>query len=738
MNATKLKLSIFSFATLLLATTGLSQTGKVWTAITSISSLELNEENGKLTSKNSDLNSLFTQLNVNSITKAFPAAKSAALTNVYEISCTCDENDLLQEIARKSTLFLHPTLAPTYETLNVPNDYTTTFVNDYALNLINAQNAWDITRGDTSVVIAISDANYHLNHEELVGKYNYVSPNYNSDYSHGTAVATTVAGNTNNYLGKSSIGYNTRLQLRAMNYNELLEATYAGARVVNVSWTSGCYENTYSQLIIDEVYANGTVIVASAGNGGTCGGSSNLVYPSAHNHVISVSSVGPYDNHERYIGNPSSTHQHNYTVDLCAPGYDVALTIAPGNYITGNGTSFAAPYVSGTIGLMLAVNSCLTPDDIEYILKATAVNIDNMNPTYVGGLGAGRIDAGAAVLMASTFNKLNITSTKAVNCVDYSQSVSITVDGGLAPYTTVWSNQQEGMTLNNALDGIDYTAIVKDSVGCVGSFTTQFDELMPMTYASDIESVKCFGTNSGAIDLEMNGGSTDYTYQWNNGATNQDLISISAGTYSVIVTDGNGCELTESFEITSPVSLFGTITQTNGNLNQSASIDITVIGGVYPYTYNWNNGATTEDLTNIPAGFYEVEIADANGCLISKNAIVSLMQLVGNTNELGMEDNSTVYTAGSTQEVALGINEMNEGTVIVYPNPAANGLTTISWENMNVTTIAVYDVTGKLFKTINQVQNAQQVELNEMASGQYFVHMMTVSGNKIVKKVSFL
>ena len=736
MNATKLKLSIFSFATLFFATTGLSQTGKVWTTISSISSLELNNQNGTLTSKNSELNSLFTELNVNSITKAFPAAKSEALVNVYEISCACDENDLLQGIARKSTLFLNPTLAPTYESLEVPNDYSTVFSNDYALNLINAQGAWDITRGDTSVVIAISDANYHLGHEELVGKYNYVTPNYNSDYSHGTAVATTAAGNTNNYLGKSSIGYNSRLQLRAMNYNELLEATYSGARIVNVSWTSGCYTNSYAQAIVDEVFANGTVIVASAGNGSTCGGSSNLVYPAALNNVISVSSVGPNDNHERYIGNPASTHQHNTTVDICAPGYDVALTIAPGNYLTGNGTSFAAPYVSGTIALMLAANSCLTPDDIEFILKETAVNIDDLNPAYAGRLGAGRMDAGAAVLMASTFNKLNITSSKAVDCVDYSQSVSLTVDGGVAPYTTVWSNEQVGMTLNNASAGIVYTAIVKDSTGCVGSFSTQFDVLLPMTYTSDIESVKCYGTNTGAIDLEVNGGASNYTYLWNNGETSQDISSIATGTYNVTVTDENGCVLTETFNITSPSALVSSVNHVNGAFNQTTSIDVTVNGGAFPYSYSWNNGATTEDLVNIPAGFYEVEIVDANGCVSSENATITGTSLVGINNLLDKEININASSAIST--TTAGIEEMNQESVNVYPNPAANGRTTITWENMDVTTIVVYDVTGKMYKSMDQVQNAQQVELNETASGHYFIHLMTANGDKLVKKVSFI
>ena len=94
-------------------------------------------------------------------------------------------------------------------------------------------------------------------------------------------------------------------------YNEMLSATYSGAKVINCSWSSSCSYNGYAQQVIDEVYNNGSVIVASAGNGSTCGGASNLVYPASYNHVISVTSIGAMDNHERFMGNPSTTHQHN-------------------------------------------------------------------------------------------------------------------------------------------------------------------------------------------------------------------------------------------------------------------------------------------------------------------------------------------------------------------------------------------------------------------------------------------
>ncbi len=329
------------------------QTGTVWVTAKNAASLHLTVENGEVKTSHVGLENLIQQQGVTSIKKAFPASRRA-LSNVYELTCQCDANDLLAETAKLADIFETPEIAEAPSSLFTPNDYALAYANDYALELINAKGAWDVSRGKASVVIAITDVNYYTNHEELMGKFTVVSPNYNTDYTHGTAVAIAAAGNTGNNLGKSAIGYLSSLQLRARSYNDVLEASYSGAHVVNMSWTTGCTFNVYAQQAIDEAFANGTVLVASAGNGSTCGGADNLVYPAAYNHVIAVSSVGPNDNHERVIGNPSTTHQHNASVDICAPGYDVAISTAPGVYTTGSGTSYAAPLVSGTIALMLA------------------------------------------------------------------------------------------------------------------------------------------------------------------------------------------------------------------------------------------------------------------------------------------------------------------------------------------------------------------------------------------------
>lgn len=724
-----------------------SQNGKVWTNIQDINGLALTiNADKKISSQNTALNATIQTLQITSIEKAFPASRSRELSKVYEITCNCDENDLLQQVTSKKNFFQNAEIAPSYTTLDTPNDYSTVFTNDYALNLINAEAAWDVTHGDPSIVVAITDENYYINHEELIGKYNYLSPSFtNTTYTHGTAVAITAAGNTNNGIGKSAIGYNSTLQLRAMNYNEVLAASNAGARIVNMSWAATCYNSYYSQLVIDEAYANGTILVAAAGNGSTCGGPDNLVYPAAYNHVIAVSSVGPYDNHERSMGNPSTTHQHNSSVDICAPGYDVALSVAPGNYLTGNGSSYAAPYVSGTIALMLAVNPCLNYDQIELILKQTAVNIDGVNPSYIGKLGAGRMDAGAAVYMASRYATMSLTGTATVSCSTMEQGIALDMNSVQAPYQITWNTGNITPTLSNIAPGT-YSVIVRDSNGCVGFFETVIDTVVPMTFSADIFPVTCTGENSGNVEIEVNGGHGVYTYEWTNGDTTQNAYGLPAGFYAVTVTDSKGCTATEEYLVNEPNLLYATINHQNARYNNPGSIDVTVFGGNYPYTYAWNNNATSQDLDGLSVGFYEVLITDAKGCLASANASVQSFERdilvdneISNNAVLGSEgkqhDNSIL--GNEVINETMEVKEKENMVFNIYPNPATD-FTTVTWESMEVATIQVFNMSGKLVKNDNVDRLLSKYILQGLERGEYLVRLVALNGDSVVKKVVFM
>lgn len=392
-------------------------TEKIWVTFESVRDVPALVE-GNLYSSNPSVQALIEEFTIVNVEQAVPTTTREALSKVYEVACNCDADALSSAIKERSSVLTNPLDAPNYTLLDTPDDYTATYQSDYALDLINAQGAWDYSIGDASTIIGISDANYYITHEELEGKYIYNDPqNYSTNYYHGTAVAITAAGHTDNSTGKSAIGYNCKLSLTSMSYNKLLQMSQEGIRVINISWASGCYANGYVQAIVDEIYENGTILVAAAGNGTTSGGPSNLVFPAACDHVISVSSIGASDNHERIIGNPNTTHQHNATVDICAPGYDVALTIFPEYYSYGTGTSFAAPIVSGTIGLMLSLKPCMTFEEVEEILRFSADDLDSLNPLYAGMLGAGRLNAQAALELTS-INECDGNSTTTPIVVD--------------------------------------------------------------------------------------------------------------------------------------------------------------------------------------------------------------------------------------------------------------------------------------------------------------------------------
>jgi len=311
-------LIILSISTLLISINSFAQksTSKsVWLKLEDKSLLPV-KVGSKLKSKDATLNSIINKNKVKSVEYVFSNSKNPELQNVVQFTCQCTVENLYADLVNKAKSVKGVEIAPVYEALVDPNDFSSVFTSDYALDLINARDAWNVTTGNSSVVIGVSDQNFEVTHEELAGKVLFYDATNTATKTHGTAVAINAAGNTNNGVGKSSIGYNSSLKLYRMNYNDALAASYAGVRVLNLSWSSGCTFNSYAQSVIDEIWNNRTFIVASAGNGTTCGGASNLVYPAAYNHVFAVTSIGPNDNHERTPGNPATTHQHNSSADI--------------------------------------------------------------------------------------------------------------------------------------------------------------------------------------------------------------------------------------------------------------------------------------------------------------------------------------------------------------------------------------------------------------------------------------
>ncbi len=692
-----LVLSLGLFATNLATA---QQVGIIWTTVKNFNDLGVFYSSNQIGSKVPEINAIIEQFDIDFIEQALPASRNSDLQKVYEIRCNCDETELLVSVSKLSAFFQDPEIGPHYTPLYTPNDVNIMFSTDYALDLIRAFEAWDITQGDSSVKIGISDAGFNMTHPEFQNKTTYLSSGIgSSNVPHGTAVAICAAGETDNGIGKSSIGFNSSLQLYGMNYNELLVACYSGSKVINASWASGCFFSSYAQQVADEIYNNGVILVAAAGNGGTCSSDhSALVYPAALEHVISVTSIGPNDNHERIPNDPSSTHQHNNMVDICAPGYDIALSGSPTWYTYGSGTSFAAPIVSGAIGLMLAVNPCLSPDDVEYLLKSTAdTNTLLINPNYAFGLGAGRLNAAAAVAAAQLLPTLNANVNHSYSCDDENYLIEVTGLDGIAPYT-VWSNGTEmpGMTFSSHGDSLNISVL--DSMGCVFNSTIELTHYEGINVETVVTPISCFGTDDGKIEI-ISTNPNDYSYNWSTGSTNSFINNLSNGFYQLVIEDSLGCSKYYEYTLNEPLKLEVNL-ELEPKSNGENSIVPYINGGTAPYTLFWSDNYLQTN--NLQEGYYALTVIDNNGCS-AKSALT-----IDQGNDLGIEEKNTNFQ--------------------IFPNPAVNTLS-INISNIDLKTIYIREINGKIISIISKnFSDSFDLDISSLSAGTYFIDLETASG----------
>lgn len=202
-------------------------------------------------------------------------------------------------------------------------------------------------------------------------------------------------------------------------------------------------------------------------------------------------------------------------------------------------------------------------------------------------------------------------------CFGDTGTVVLNVSGGTTNYTYSWTN---GITTQN-LNGIgagNYSVTILDANNCElikDTIVTEPDEIVssPLPVITDLS---CFEDGTGSIDMSIIGGIATYDYSWDNGETSSDINNLSAGTYVITVTDDNGCKYVESFIVEEPDLLEATYVATHVDCfgNSTGEIDVTVSGGTLQYNYDWSTLISTQDLSNIPSGTYDLTITDANAC----------------------------------------------------------------------------------------------------------------------------
>jgi uncharacterized protein affecting Mg2+/Co2+ transport len=163
----------------------------------------------------------------------------------------------------------------------------------------------------------------------------------------------------------------------------------------------------------------------------------------------------------------------------------------------------------------------------------------------------------------------------------------------------------------------------------------------PLTASTSVTDVSCNGGNNGAITVTANGGTPGYAYTWSNGQTTTTISGLTAGTYTVVVRDNNGCTFSTSTTVNQPAALQVTTTPTAATCGRpNGSATATPSGGTASYTFSWSNGATTQNISGVLAGTYTVVVTDNKGC--TKSATVT----IPNTN--GPSANPTVVNVTCT------------------------------------------------------------------------------------------
>ncbi|MCG8318934.1 MAG: OmpA family protein [Cytophagales bacterium] len=228
--------------------------------------------------------------------------------------------------------------------------------------------------------------------------------------------------------------------------------------------------------------------------------------------------------------------------------------------------------------------------------------------------------------------KVDVTS---INCNGLLQgAVNLTVQGGVKPYKYAWSNGAETEDITKLPAG-NYSVMVTDAKGCSKTIDAQIME--PPLFVASLESdndILCNSENTGNVNIRVSGGTKPYKFVWNNGASTQNLSNVKAGFYELKATDAKGCLQTVTTTITEPSAIVQSVKSVTNVLchgNEEGAIDVSVIGGVGPYQYKWNNGAATQDLEAVPAGKYSLKLRDAHGCVKTLDAEITQPDLLNLT-----------------------------------------------------------------------------------------------------------
>jgi hypothetical protein len=450
----------------------------------------------------------------------------------------------------------------------------------------------------------------------------------------------------------------------------------------------------------------------------------------ADNDVITVEMTS----NETCVSTATAT-SNDIIMTVCTPvtpSVTIASNDADNSIIAGTSVTFTATPINGGS----------TP---TYQWKKNGNNVGTDDPTYIdanlinGDVITVQMTSNETCASPTTATSNSITmaincpvltidhTTTKVNCVGGNDGgITITVTGGTAPYTYVWSNGSTTKDLTNLTVGT-YRVTATDANGCTKFKVITVIGRNATIITPNVTNVSCFGKANGKIVLAINGVSP-FTYAWSNGSTARYLSNITAGTYTVTVTNAFGCQTVSTMTVTQPTEMVVTPTIVGAPISTTVgSITLSVTGGTAPYTYLWDNGSTASSRTNLARGFYNVTVTDNKGCYKSLRILVPYT-----TGPFSAKDNVVITETETEAEYEIEEIEQIEEveataentTLNLYPNPANNFFNvTIDNEQMQEAQISIFSSLGQLMHTETTTQNKTIIPTERWANGVYRVQI---------------
>ena len=519
--------------------------------------------------------------------------------------------------------------------------------------------------------------------------------------------------------------------------------TYQWSTGANTATANGLSAGTYTATVTDGNFCStATSVVITA---------SDNVMPQAisQNVTISLDVNGMANLSPNMVDNGSTDNCNISDIDLDKTQFDcsnlgtneVMLTVTDGAGNT-NSTMATITVIDEIAPSITCVgdvvsNSC---NGVTYTLPTADDNCGTPTMELISGLASGDLfpegtteitykvtDAsGNEATCSFTVTVENTLDIETMNEVmpacngDANGSLSAMIGGGTAGYSYLWSN---GQTTETAIDlaAGSYTLIITDATGCQLETTATLAEPDVLSADYSISAPVCFGAVNGSITAMINGGTEGYSYLWSDGQTSQTAINLEADSYTVVITDANGCEIMSSdIIVDQPDELILTldnVTNSTTTTSNDGSANVTIEGGVGGYMYAWElNGniiSTDEDLTNAAPGDYLLTVTDDNGCVVVSSII-------------------TIEATTSVLDPSL------DKHITMMPNPT-DGMFMINLELPQVSEVQVriYDITGKEILTSPKqsvFENQLEFNLSSFSDGVYIVKI-TVDDAVLAKRI---